>query len=134
MTFMASPQARRVGKIAWLCGSDLAPGDNAILPTLSHLAVLPRGQRQRCRCPPYILYSPPSSWPPPEPAQRRSRQRIAHAFMRHRFDRLADERLNQKRLGVLFRNAARHQVELEILIERAGCGPVAALHIVCKNL
>ena len=50
------------------------------------------------------------------------------------FDRLAEERLDQQRLGFRRRNAARHQIELQLLVERAGGGAMAALHVVGKNL
>ena len=40
-------------------------------------------------------------------------------------DRLADKRLHQQRLGFLLRNAARHQIEPQILVEGAGGRAVA---------
>ena len=49
-------------------------------------------------------------------------------------DRLADEGLDQQRLGLLGRNAARHQIELQVLVERAGGRAVAALHVVGEDL
>ncbi len=49
------------------------------------------------------------------------------------FDRLAEERLDQQRLGFRRRNAARHQVEFQLVVERAGGRAVAALHVVGEN-
>ena len=42
--------------------------------------------------------------------------------------------LDQQRLGLRLRNAARHQIELELVVERAGGRAVAALHVVGKDL
>ena len=53
--------------------------------------------------------------------------------MRDLLDRLADEGLDQQRFGFLLRNAARHQIELQAWIERAGGGAVAADHVVGED-
>ena len=47
--------------------------------------------------------------------------------------RLADEGLDQKRLRLLRRDAARLEVEQQILVERARGRAVTALHVVGKN-
>ena len=46
------------------------------------------------------------------------------------FDRFAEKRLDQQSLGFRRRNAARHQIEFQFVIERAGGRAVAALHVV----
>ena len=46
------------------------------------------------------------------------------------FDRLADERLDQQRLGFGVRNAARLEIEQQVLVEIARGRAVAALHVV----
>src|SRR5581483_9567900 len=61
-------------------------------------------------------------------------QRLAQAGVLDTLDRLAEERLDQQRLGFRGRNAARHQVELELLVEGAGGSAVAALDVVGKDL
>ena len=61
-------------------------------------------------------------------------QRVAQAGMLDAFDRLADEGLDHQRLGLLGRDAARPQIEQQILVERAGGRAVAALHVVGKDL
>ena len=48
-------------------------------------------------------------------------------------DRLADEGLDQQRLGLLGRNAARHEIEQQVLVERARGRAVAALHVVGED-
>ncbi len=48
-------------------------------------------------------------------------------------DRFAQKRLDQQRLGFRRRNAARHQIEFQLLVERAGGGAVTALHVVGEN-
>ena len=50
------------------------------------------------------------------------------------FDRLAEESLDQQRLGFGCRNAARHQIEFQLVVERAGGRAVAALHVVGEDL
>ncbi len=49
-------------------------------------------------------------------------------------DCLADERLDQERLGIVGRNAARFEVEQEVFVERPRGSTVAALDIVSENL
>ena len=61
-------------------------------------------------------------------------QRLAQAGMLDALDRLADEGLDQQRLGFLGRNAARLQIEQQVLVERAGGRAVAALHVVGEDL
>ena len=61
-------------------------------------------------------------------------QRVAQAGVLDALDRLADEGLHQQRLGLGLGNAARHQIELQVLVERAGGRAVAALHVVGENL
>src|SRR5437588_4214096 len=61
-------------------------------------------------------------------------QRLAQAGMFDALDRLAEEGLDQQGLGFRRRDAARHQVELELLVKRACGGAVAALHVVGKDL
>src|ERR1043166_1856815 len=63
-----------------------------------------------------------------EPAARTFHQRLAQARMLDALDRLADEGLDQQRPGPLARNAARAQIEQEVVVERAGGRAVAALH------
>ena len=60
-------------------------------------------------------------------------QRVAQARVLDALDRLADEGLDQQRLGLLRRDAARHQVEQQILVELARGRAVAALHVVGEN-
>ena len=54
--------------------------------------------------------------------------------MLDRLDHFGGERLDQQRLRLLFRNAAGHQIEFELVVERAGGGAVAALDVVGKDL
>ena len=61
-------------------------------------------------------------------------QRVAQAGMLDAFHRLADEGLDQQRLRFLGRDAARLQVEQQILVEIARGRAVAALHVVGENL
>ncbi len=61
-------------------------------------------------------------------------QRLAQAGMLDAFDRLAEKGLDQQRFGLRGRNAARHQIEFQFVVERAGGGAVAALHVVGENL
>ena len=49
------------------------------------------------------------------------------------FDRLADKGLDHQRLGLLGGNAARLEVEQQVLVERAGGRAVAALHVVGED-
>ena len=72
---------------------------------------------------------------PRAPSQRRDgfHQHLAQPGMLDAFDRLADERLDQQGLGLRLRNAASHEIELQILIERAGRRAVAALHVVSED-
>src|SRR5260370_3267699 len=82
-------------------------------------------------------------WPAPgtrtltadgEPFGRRANQRILHALVLERLDCLADEGLDEERLGFGLRNAARLQIEQQVLVQRPGRRAVAALHIVGENL
>ncbi len=61
-------------------------------------------------------------------------QDLAQAGVLDAFDRLAEKSLDQQRFGFRRRNAARHQIEFELVVERAGGGAVAALDIVGENL
>src|ERR1700680_4622179 len=53
--------------------------------------------------------------------------------MRHLLDCFADESLDQQCFGFLLVDAARHQIELEPVIERAGGGAMAADHVVGED-
>src|SRR4030095_5002694 len=68
-----------------------------------------------------------------QPIDGRLHDRFANAVVRDFLDRFADKRLDQQGFSLLFRDAARHQIELERAIERTGSRAVAALHIVCKD-
>ena len=60
-------------------------------------------------------------------------QRLAQAGMLDALDRLADEGLDQQRLGLRAGNAARAQIEQQVLVELAGGRAVAALHVVGED-
>src|SRR5258705_5506266 len=57
-------------------------------------------------------------------------QRVAQARVLDALDRLADEGLDQQPLGLLCRNAARLEIEQEVVVKRAGGRAMTALHIV----
>ena len=67
---------------------------------------------------------------PLQPGGHLVHQRIAQAGMLDAFHRLADESLDQQRLGLLLRDAAGLEIEQQILVERARGRAVAALHVV----
>src|SRR5580658_4941078 len=69
-----------------------------------------------------------------EPGRNGIHQRLAQPGMFDAFDRLAEKRPDQQGFSLGLRNAARHQVEFQVVVERAGRGAVAALHVVGKNL
>ena len=68
-----------------------------------------------------------------EPGGDLLHQRVAQAGMLDALHRLADEGLDQQRLGFLGRNAARLEVEQQVLVEVARGGAVAALHVVGED-
>ena len=70
----------------------------------------------------------------PQARRRLIHQRVAQAGVLDALDRLADEGLDQQRLGFLGRNAARLEVEQQILVEIARGRAVAALHVVGEDL
>ena len=59
---------------------------------------------------------------------------LAQAIIGDLLDGLTDEGLDQQRLGLLFGQAARLQVEQQAVIERAGGGAMAAGDVVGKDL
>src|SRR5215211_8875828 len=68
-----------------------------------------------------------------EPAGDLVHQRLAQAGMLDTLDGLADEGLDQQRLGLLRRNAACLEIKQQGLVERAGRRAMAALPIVGED-
>ena len=68
-----------------------------------------------------------------EPRHHGFHQRLAQAGMLDALDRLAEESLDQQRFGFGRRNAARHQIKFQLVVERAGGRAMAALHVVGKD-
>ena len=60
-------------------------------------------------------------------------KRVAQARVLDALDRLADKGLDHQRLGLLGRDAARLEIEQQVLVERAGGGAMAALDVVGKD-
>ena len=60
-------------------------------------------------------------------------QSVAQAGVFDRLDRFADERLDHQRLGLLLRDAARLQIEQQIVVERARGRAVPAQHVVGED-
>src|SRR5262249_60214518 len=83
------------------------------------------------RCPRRL---PRPRGPRRQPGDHGLDQRLAQAGVLDAFHRLADEGLDQQRLGLLGRDAARLEIEQERLVERAGGGGMAALDVVAKAL
>src|SRR4029434_11037725 len=82
---------------------------------------------------PLVIASCMADYPCLEPRRDLLHQRLAQAGMFDALDRFAEEGLNQQALGFRRRDAARHQVEFELLVERASGGAVAALHVVGED-
>ncbi len=68
-----------------------------------------------------------------EPVARLRHQRLAQRLIVDGFNRFTDESLDHQRLGFLLRNAARLQIEQQIVIERTGGGAMAADHVVGED-
>src|SRR5947209_20456522 len=68
-----------------------------------------------------------------EPGLNRFDQRLAQAGVLDALDGFADKRLDEQRFGLWRRNAARAQIEQQVLIEVARRGTVTALHIVGED-
>ena len=68
-----------------------------------------------------------------ESALGRRYREFAKCVIGDLLDRLADEGLDQQRLGFLFGKPARAQVEQQAVVERAGGGAVSARHVVGED-
>src|SRR5437660_7994107 len=74
-----------------------------------------------------------TSLPRLEPVHDAVDQRVAQAGVLDPLHRLADEGLDEQRLRLLGRNAARLEVEQQLLVESARGRAVTALHVVGED-
>ncbi len=95
----------------------------------------PENPRARVRRRRYRWRPPDASISLASSSQRSRRDRdVAQPVVDDRFDRLADERLDQQRLRLLLRQAAGAQVEQQALVQRARGRAVTAGDVVGENL
>src|SRR5829696_2883645 len=75
-----------------------------------------------------------SSMPLREPPGHRLDQPLAQALVLDDLDRLAEERLQQQRLGLGARQAAGHEIEQEVVVELSAGRAMGALDVVGEDL